>query len=148
MEVEEVSESNAPLHILLEADPSEKKVRSYLKHSKCFVAKLDGHEVGAYVLTEISPGTYELMNIAIAPAYQQKGFGSKLLDHTIKTAKELGAHRLEVGTGTFGYQLAYYQKAGFRPYIIVTDFFLDNYEEPVFENGIQHKDMIRLAITF
>lgn len=134
--------------ILLEADPSVERVRSYLEHSKCYVAALDVEEIGAYVLKELSLGIYELMNIAVAPEFQRRGHGSELLSHAVNSAKDLGAHRLELGTGTFGYQLAYYQKAGFRPFSLEVGFFLENYEEPIFENGIQHKDMIRMAITF
>jgi ribosomal protein S18 acetylase RimI-like enzyme len=148
MDIEEVTAANAPINILLEADPSLARIRSYIDQSKCYVAKMDGDEIGAYVLKELSTGTYELMSIAVAPAFQRKGHGSALLAHAVNSAKELGARRLELGTGSFGYQLAYYQKAGFRPFSLEIDFFLQNYEEPVFENGLQHKDMIRMAITF
>ncbi|WP_331435775.1 hypothetical protein [Photobacterium gaetbulicola] len=51
-----------------------------------------------------------------------------------------------MGTGTFGYQLAFYQREGFRVVGIDKDFFLDHYDEPVMENGIQHKDMLRLQL--
>jgi protein-L-isoaspartate O-methyltransferase len=60
----------------------------------------------------------------------------------------MGARRLEVGTGSFGYQLAWYQRAGFRVFAVERDFFLDNYEEPIFEDGIQLKDMLRLAVDY
>lgn len=148
MKIEEVSGLKVPMAILLEADPSVERVRSYLEHSKCYVATLDGEEIGAYVLKELSLGIYELMNIAVAPEFQRRGHGSELLSHVMNSAKDLGAHRLELGTGTFGYQLAYYQKAGFRPFSLEVGFFLENYKEPIFENGIQHKDMMRMAITF
>ncbi len=29
---------------------------------------------------------------------------------------------------------------------VIKDHFLDNYPEPIFETGIQHKDMLRLYI--
>lgn len=148
MKIEEVSSSKAPIKTLLEADPSVEKIHSYLKHSKCYVAKVGGDEIGAYVLKELSLGIYELMSIAVVPTFQRKGYGSELLGHAIKSAKSLGACRLEVGTGTFGYQLAYYQKAGFRPFKLEIDFFLKNYDEPIFEDGLQHKDKIRMALTF
>jgi hypothetical protein len=55
-------------------------------------------------------------------------------------------NRVELGTGTFGYQLAYYQRIGFRVESVLKDHFLANYPEPIFENGIQLKDMLRLYI--
>ncbi|WP_308364978.1 MULTISPECIES: hypothetical protein [unclassified Microbulbifer] len=56
--------------------------------------------------------------------------------------------RLEVGTGTFGYQLTIYQRQGFRVERIDKNFFLKNYPEPIVENGIQHRDMLRLTLEF
>lgn len=142
-----VAAEEAPMKLLLEADPSEEKVKAYLVKSHSFVGELDGKIVGIYVLQSISRTTLELMNIAVDPSFQGKGIGGKLLQHAIDSAKKLGAKRLELGTGTFGYQLAFYQKAGFRVDSIDKDFFLKNYEEPIFEMGIQHKDMLRLALS-
>jgi ribosomal protein S18 acetylase RimI-like enzyme len=88
------------------------------------------------------------MNIAVAPEHQRQGIGCKLLSHAIETARLRGAKKLLVGTGTFGYQLMFYQRAGFRVVSVERDFFLTNYSEPIFEHGIQHKDMLRLEIEF
>lgn len=142
-----ISAAKAPMFLLLEADPSEEKVKSYLKKSHCFVGELDEKIVGVFVLQPINEQIIELLNIAVDPKYQGKGIGEKLLHQAIETAKKLKAERLELGTGTFGYQLAFYQKAGFRVDSIDKDFFLKNYTEPIFEKGIQHKDMLRLAMT-
>jgi ribosomal protein S18 acetylase RimI-like enzyme len=147
MRIEEVPPSQAPLQILLEADPSAGRIEGYLGRSRCFVATIDGGPVGAYVLQETAPRVVELMSIAVAPDRQRAGIGSRLLRHAVATARELGARRVEVGTGTFGYQLAWYQRAGFRVEAVLRDFFLDNYDEPIVENGIQHRDMLRLAVV-
>ena len=47
---------------------------------------------------------------------------------------------------TFGYQLAWYQREGVRVYAVERDLFLADYEEPIYEEGIQLKDMLRLAV--
>jgi hypothetical protein len=39
------------------------------------------------------------------------GIGALLLRHAIEQAWQLGAQRLELGTGTFGHQLTFYQRA-------------------------------------
>lgn len=140
--------TEAPIELLLEADPSREKINQYICRSKCFVAINQGKPVGVYVLQPISPVIYELMSIAVSPEHQKKGIGSVLLKHAVTTACDMGAHRLEVGTGTFGYQLAFYQKEGFRVYAVERDFFLNNYDEPIYEYGIQLKDMLRLAVDF
>ena len=55
-----------------------------------------------------------------------------------------GINRVELGTGTFGYQLIYYQRLGFRVESVVKDYFLRHYSESIYENGIQHQDSLRL----
>ena len=148
MVIEKIPYTEAPIALLLEADPSREKLNAYLPHSSCFVTKRQGTPVGAYVVQGIAPEIYELMSIAVAPELQQKGIGTALLKHAITTVGELGARRLELGTGTFGYQLAWYQRHGFRVFAIDRDFFLKNYPEPIFELGIQLKDMLRLVVEY
>lgn len=148
VEIQEVPHTKAPIELLLEADPSLEKIKAYLPHSKCFVAIHQGKPVGAYVVRLIAPAVYELMSIAVSPEHQRKGIGSELLRHAVDAVHDIGARRLEVGTGTFGYQLAWYQREGFRAYIVERDFFLVNYKEPIYENGIQLKDMLRLAVDY
>jgi ribosomal protein S18 acetylase RimI-like enzyme len=148
VEIQEVPYTKAPLELLLIADPSVEKIKTYLPRSRCFIAMLPGKPVGAYVVQRIAPAIYELMSIAVSPEYQRKGIGSELLRHAVTTVHDMGAHRLEVGTGTFGYQLAWYQREGFRVFAVERDFFLTNYEEPIYENDIQLKDMLRLAVDY
>ena len=146
--IEEAAASEVPMDLLLQADPSKKKVEGYLSQSRSFVAKMDGRLVGACVVKQVSTDAYELMNISVAPEHQKKGIGRELLQHVINSVRESKVKRLELGTGTFGYQLAFYQREGFRVDAIEKDFFLINYEEPIFEDGIQLKDMLRLVIKF
>ena len=108
LKINPIASENAPMALLLEADPSEQKVKAYLQKSNCFVAKLAEKMIGVYVLLPIQEDTIELMNIAVEPALQGKGIGRILLQHAIESAKRLGAKRLELGTGTFGYQLTFY----------------------------------------
>ncbi|UYG04600.1 GNAT family N-acetyltransferase [Halomonas sp. LR3S48] len=143
-----VPSANAPLDLLLEADPSADNIRRYLENSSCYVATIGNETVGAYAIQSMGGGVHELMNIAVAPAHQGKGIGAKLLEHAVNSTRERGARRLELGTGTFGYQLTFYQRAGFRVIAVERDYFLTHYDEPIYENGIQHKDQLRLAINF
>jgi ribosomal protein S18 acetylase RimI-like enzyme len=146
--IREIPPADAPIDLLLLADPSEAKVRASLTGSQCFVAVQDGATFGACVLHEHAPGVHELMSIAVQPAQQRGGVGSALLRHVIAYCEQAGATVLEVGTGAFGYQLAFYQRHGFRVTAIDRDFFVRNYPEPVFEDGIRHFDMLRLSLAF
>lgn len=136
------------MELLLLADPSENKIRSYLSESKCFVSSINGEVLGACVVRPRDAGAHELMSIAVQHAYQRSGYGSVLLKWVVDFFRESNASQLEVGTGTFGYQLAFYQRHGFRVSSIDHDFFIINYPEPIFENGIQHFDMLRLILRY
>ena len=148
MDIQEVAYTEAPIALLMEADPSREKLNAYLPHSTCFVAKRHGTLVGADVVRGIAPEIYELMSIAVSPEQQRQGLGTVLLKHAVATVGDLGARRLEVGTGSFGYQLAWYQREGFRVVAVERDFFLQQYPEPIYEHGIQLKDMLRLAVEY
>ena len=88
------------------------------------------------------------MNIAVRPTRQKAGHGTALLEWIIEHYRRLGAGRLEVGTGSFGYQLAFYQRQGFRVTRIEQDFFVEHYPEPIIEDGIRHMDMLRLTLSY
>ncbi len=133
--------------LLLEADPSEKQVRTYLASSHIYVAKQGDKDVGVCVIKPLENNSAELMNIAVCPHLQAGGIGRQLLEHVIEQSRQQGLKNLTLGTGTFGYQLTFYQRAGFRVTSIDKDFFLIHYDEPIFENGIQHKDMLRLTLA-
>lgn len=137
-----------PYELLLLADPSKRLVDAYLSKGSCYIAELDGETVGVVVLLETHAGALEIMNIAVAERYQGRGFGQALLAAAIEEARDRGAAYVEIGTGNSGVgQLYLYQKCGFRISGIDHDFFVRNYEEPIVENGIPCRDMIRLRMA-
>ncbi|MES3676029.1 GNAT family N-acetyltransferase [Halomonas elongata] len=142
-----VAPQELPMPLLLLADPSEHHIATYLEGALCYLASEQGQPVGACVLNVNRDGVLELFNIAVAIEAQAQGIGSALLEHVIADARAQGHARIELGTGTFGHQLAFYQRAGFRVESVIRDHFLDHYDEPIHEQGIQHKDMLRLALT-
>lgn len=139
----------APMDLLLSADPSQSMIDDYLKRGECFVAETNNQVVGTYVLLPTRPGTVELVNLAVLEDFQGKGVGKELLLHSVQRAREKGASIMEVGTGNSSLsQLAFYQKYGFRIVGVERDYFTQQYEEAIFENGIQCRDMVRLSIVF
>lgn len=89
------------------------------------------------------------MNIAVADSHQGKGMGKALVLHAIEVARANGMESIELGTGNSSIQqLALYQKCGFRMQEIIHDHFVEQYDEPIFEQGIQCRDMVRLSIDF
>ncbi|QXE01990.1 N-acetyltransferase [Terribacillus sp. DMT04] len=121
-----------PMELLLEADPSETKVKGYLSEGSCFIAE----------------EKEEIMNIVVQASSRGKGIGKQLISHAIHQANKDGFRSLEVGTGNSSIgQLAFYQKCGFRIAAIEPNFFLHHYDIPIYENGIQCRDMIRLVYS-
>ncbi|QRG69980.1 GNAT family N-acetyltransferase [Brevibacillus choshinensis] len=140
------SESQPPMDLLLLADPSRLLVEAYLKRGTCYVAASEEAIIGVYVLLPTRPDTIELVNVAVSEAHQGRGIGKKLVLHAIQQARQLGYRTIEIGTGNSSLdQLGLYQKCGFRITGVDRDFFLRHYDEPIFENGIQVVDMIRLS---
>ncbi|MGD8778057.1 MAG: GNAT family N-acetyltransferase [Ignavibacteria bacterium] len=134
------------MSLLLEADPSEKCINKYLSGSLCFGAFVDNVMVGVCVTKQIRPNISEIFNIAVSPDFQKKGIGTKLIKYALSQLVDKSIKVVKLGTGTFGYQLTFYQRLGFRVESVIKDFFLDNYEAPIFEQGIQLKDMLRLYL--
>lgn len=145
--IRELNKNEAlPMDLLLLADPSEKLIKDYTSRGKCFVLEDDGVIIGIYVLIPTRPETIEIVNVAVHENYHGQGLGKRLVLHAIDTAKREGYTTIEIGTGNSGVtQLALYQKCGFRMTSIDRDFFLRHYPEPIFENGIQVIDMVRLS---
>lgn len=137
-----------PFDLLLLADPSRELVEEYLAIGECYVAEIAGEIVGVYVLTKLDAQTMEIRNVAVNEQLHGCGIGKQLIGNAIRTAKELGYKSLEIGTGNSSIgQLALYQKCGFRLEGVIKDFFTDRYEDAIFENGIQCRDMIRLSMV-
>ncbi|MBS4177486.1 GNAT family N-acetyltransferase [Lederbergia citrea] len=135
-----------PMELLLLADPSRKFVDDYVKRGDCFIAEYDNEIKGVFVLLPTRPDTVELVNIAVAEDEQGKGIGRELVMNAIQFAKLKEYKIMEIGTGNSSIgQLSLYQKCGFRIIGVDRDFFIKHYSDEIYENGLQCRDMIRLA---
>lgn len=129
------------------ADDNKKAIYDYVSRGQVYTFVKNEEPVGIVVGLLTRPNTLELVNLAVDPCYQNQGIGKQLINHIIKVAKNLDCHTVTVGTGNSGIgQLKLYQQAGFRIKSIDIDYFIKYYEEPIFENGIQCKDMVRLEL--
>lgn len=105
------------------------------------------HVLAVAALVQLDPGTVELMNIAVEPTRRRQGLGRRMVRISIERARAMGARKLVVGTGNSSLdELAFYQKVGFRMESIDRDHFVREYPEPIAENGIVCRDMVRLGL--
>ncbi|KZN35736.1 hypothetical protein N474_18295 [Pseudoalteromonas luteoviolacea CPMOR-2] len=143
----ELTQEELPLSLLLEADPSEAAIASYMASAQRFVAKRGDSIVAVCIVKPLSNQICEICNIAVIAELQKKGLGTRLLTFVLAQLKAQQYLRVELGTGTFGYQLTYYQRMGFRVESVEKDYFLKHYNQPLFEHGIQHKDRLKLYLS-
>ena len=130
------------LPLLLLADEQENMIDRYLDRGAMFVLD-DGGVKGECVVTDEGNGILELKNLAVSPDCQRKGYGRALVNYV--AARYQGQYSiLQVGTGDSPLTVPFYEKCGFVRSHRVEDFFVDHYDHPIFEGGIQLKDMIYL----
>jgi ribosomal protein S18 acetylase RimI-like enzyme len=135
-----------PYDLLLIADPSKKNIDKYILNSIIYEAVINEETIGCYVLCTLDEETIEIKNIVIDEKHQGKGLGTILLNDAINKSRFMGFKKIIIGTGnSSAAQLHLYQKVGFRITGIKSNFFSENYEEPIFENGIECRDLIVLT---
>lgn len=137
------------LDLLLLADPSTTVIRQYLNKGYLFVLLVEGKTYGAVHLLPRAASVMEIKNIAVKEEVQGQGYGKRLLQHALDFCQVRGYERVIVGTGNSSIDnLAFYQKAGFRFFSVIRNFFTLQYDQSIFEHGIQCRDLILLDITF
>jgi len=130
------------LDLLLLADEQENMIDKYLATGDMF-ALYDDDLKTVCVVAAIDEETCELKNIATYKKYQGKGYAKALIKFVTDFYKNRYKTML-VGTGKIPTILSFYESCGFEKSHFVKNFFTDNYEHPMFEEGIQLVDMIYL----
>lgn len=134
-----------PYDLLLLADETVEAIGRYIHDSIIYIAEYKDVAIGVYVMKKISPSEVEIMNIAVRVDMQGEGIGSQLLAHAEEHAREAGYKSLLIATADAGFrQLYLYQKVGFSISDIRCNFVVENYPQPIFENGVQLRHMILL----
>lgn len=134
------------LDLLLLADEQESMIDRYLDRGDMYVLDEDGVKA-LCVVTDEGSGVLELKNIATAPECQRKGYGRRLIQFILDTYKDRYSI-LQAGTGDSPLTVPFYESCGFRRAFVVRDFFTEHYDHPIFEAGVQLKDMVYLRRDF
>lgn len=130
------------IDLLLLADESEPMIDRYLERGDMFV--LDDNGVKAVcVVTDEKDGVCELKNIAVVPEFHRQGYGKRLINHIVNHYADRYSSMI-VGTGDVPSAVGFYQSCGFALSHRIENFFTDNYDHQMFEDGVLLKDMVYL----
>lgn len=129
------------MDLLLIGDEQEDMVRRYLDRGELFVCEENGAAVAVCVITHEGNSVCELKNIAVSPEHQRKGIGRKMLEFAEEYCRSF-ADKLILGTGDSPLTVPFYEKCGYSRAYTVKNFFIDNYDHPIIECGVQLVDMI------
>ena len=130
------------LSLLLLADEQEDMIDRYLERGVMYVLDDDGIK-GECVVTDEGGGVLEIKNIATQPDHHGKGYGRALIRY-IESVYRDSHSVLQVGTGDSPLTVPFYEACGFVRSHRVENFFLDHYDHPIYECGVQLVDMVYL----
>ncbi len=143
MRIEKITHNKKQyLDLLLLADEQEDMIDRYLESGDMF-ALYDDDLKTVCVVAAIDKETCELKNIATYEKYQGKGYAKALIKFVSDYYKN-NYKTMLVGTGETPAILSFYKSCGFKKSHIIKNFFTDNYDHPMFEDGIQLINMVYL----
>lgn len=128
------------IDLLLLADEQESMIDRYLERGDMFVLEDNGTKA-VCIITDEGGGVCELKNIAVVPGSQGQGYGKRLINYLIFHYSTKYT-QIIVGTGDVPSTTGFYKSCGFEYTHRVENFFIDNYEHLIYEDGMLLKDMI------
>ena len=128
------------LDLLLLADEQESMIDRYLERGDLF-ALYDDDLRSICVVTYEGDDAYEIQSLATYPQYQRQGYAGQLIDHVCGYYKDKGATMI-VGTGDS--LIPFYEHNGFVFSYRIENYFVDHYDNPIFDDGVQLKDKVFL----
>jgi len=143
MKIEQITNNKKQfLDLLLLGDEQESMIDRYLEPGDLFA--LYDHDLKAVcVVVHVDVETCELKNIAVSQQCQRRGYGKALIEYVSDHYKDYYKTML-VGTGETPAILLFYKQCGFELSHRIKNFFTDNYDHPIIEDGVQLVDMIYL----
>ena len=144
MQIKEITTNKADyMDILLIGDEDEKMINKYIEQSTIFALYENKGLTSVCAVITIDNETIEIKNLATYPEYENRGYASALINFICNKYKTNYKY-LILGTGENNKTLKFYKKRGFQETHRLKNFFIDNYEHPIFEEGTQLVDMIYL----
>ncbi len=147
MKIKEITTNKADyMDILLIGDEDEKMINKYIDRSIIFALYENTILISVCAVAAVDSETAEIKNLATYPKYQNRGYGSVLIDFVCNKYKTKFKY-LILGTGENDKTLSFYKKRGYKKTHRIKNFFIDNYPYSIFEDGKQLIDMVYLKKT-
>ena len=141
--LKKIEDKKKNLDLLLLADPEEEAIDKYIDNCEVFEFYHRDILIGQGAVMELSSTVYEIKNFAIYEKFHNCGYGKILINLLCEKYLESFKNK-DIIVGTSEQGVGFYKKCGFQFSHIVKNFFITNYKQPIFENGIQCKDMFYL----
>ena len=141
--LKKIEDKKKNLALLLLADPEEEAIDKYINDCEIFEFYHKDILIGQGAIKQLSSTIYEIKNFAIYEKFHNCGYGKILINLLCKKYLE-NFKNIKILVGTSEQGVGFYKKCGFQFSHVIKDFFITNYKQPIFENGIQCKDMFYL----
>ena len=129
------------LDLLLIGDEQESMIDRYLSRGEMFALFDNDILKTICIVTDEGNSVCELKNIATYPKFQGQGYAKKLIKFIFEYYKN-NYNTILVGTGEAPSIINFYKNCGFTESHRIQNFFIDNYDHLIFEDGKQLIDMI------
>lgn len=142
-EIKEIfSDKRSYLDLLLIGDEQEDMIDRYIDRCRLFIGFDSGIPCACCAITMESHGRIEVKNLAVNPEHRRKGYGRRMLQHIEGLLPDSS---VELGTGETPSTLLFYHSCGYRYSHRIHNFFTDNYDHPIIEEGVTLRDMVYLT---
>ncbi|MCL2889159.1 MAG: GNAT family N-acetyltransferase [Eggerthellaceae bacterium] len=143
MEIKIISDNKKSfMDLLLLADEQEDMIDRYLERGTLF-ALYDDDLKSICVVTDEGNGEFEIQSLATYEQFQGRGYGTRIVEYVSEYYQGKGS-TMYVGTGDMPSILSFYQRCGFALSHRLENYFVEHYEEAMFEDGIQLIDKVYL----
>lgn len=133
------------LPLLLLADDGE-HLENYLESGSLFLlSNREKTPIAVALVAYKQAGIYEIENFAVSTHFQKSGYGRKMMQFLLEYYQEkIKATEIVLGTDDVSGNVQFYEKCGFTITHKIPNYFIEHYENPIFEGKSQLKDKIYL----
>ena len=122
------------MSLLFLADEQEDMIDRYLEKGTMYVLEENGVKAEC-VVTDEGSKVLEIKNIATVPFFQRQGYGKRLIEFLFEYYQGKCSEML-VGTGDVPSSRSFYEHCGFVISHRIKNFFTDNYDHPMYDEGV------------